>query len=159
MHARMHASPYGSKMYNTYQFDPQLWGGPYPSLKMVSVWSLLYLFSVQNRTGGKPRFDAQLWGGPYPSLKMVSLWSSMCSFSVRNRPGGKLREFSGVNHQARNQKWQEHFPVRASMPCARASVWHLCVYLGVCVDECKLACACACENECNKGCSISVVCH
>ena len=131
MHARMHASPYGSKMYNTYQFDPQLWGGLYPSLKMASVWSSLCSFSVRNRTGGKPRFDAQMWGGPYPSLKMVSLWSSMCSFSVRNRPGGKLREFSGVNHQARNQKWQEHFRVRASILCARAYV-------------CVLVCLCRC---------------
>ena len=72
------------------------WGGPYPSLKMASVWSSLCSFSVRNRTGGKPRFDAQMWGGPYPSLKMVSLWSSMCSFSVRNRPEGKLRESADV---------------------------------------------------------------
>ena len=110
---------------------PSCWGGPYPSLKMASVWSSLCSFSVRNRTGGKPRFDAQMWGGPYPSLKMVSVWSSLCSFSVRNRPGGKLREFSGVNHQARNQKWQEHFPVRASMLCARAYV-------------CVLVCLCRC---------------
>ena len=105
------------------------------SPKMVSLRSSLCSFSVRNRTGGKPMFDAQMWGGPYPSLKMVSLWSSLCSFSVRNRPGGKLRgEFSGVNHQARNQKWQEHFLVRASMLCARAYV-------------CALVCLCRCMFE------------
>ena len=53
------ASPHGSKMYNTYQFDPHPWGGPYPSLKMASVRSSLCSFSVRNRAGGKPRFDAR----------------------------------------------------------------------------------------------------
>ena len=64
MHARMHASPYGSQIYNTHQFDPQMWGGPYPSLKMVSVWSPLCSFSVRNRTGGKPRNDPRCGGDP-----------------------------------------------------------------------------------------------
>ena len=63
------------------QFDPQMWGGPYPSPKMVSLWSSLCLFSVRNRTGGQSRFDPQMWGGPYLSPKMVSLWFSLCSFS------------------------------------------------------------------------------
>merc|ERR1712177_139729 len=60
MHARMCASPYGSKMYNTYQFDPELWGGPCPSPKMVSLWSSLCSFSVRNRPGGKLRESADM---------------------------------------------------------------------------------------------------
>ena len=44
MHARMHASPYGSEMCNSQQLDPQMWGGPYPSPKMVSLRSSLCSF-------------------------------------------------------------------------------------------------------------------
>ena len=51
--AHMHASQYGSQISKSHQFDPQMWGGPYPSLKMVSVWSSLCSFSVRNRTGRK----------------------------------------------------------------------------------------------------------
>ena len=76
MHARMHASQYGSQMCKSHQFDPQMWGGLYPSLKMVSVWSSLCSFSVRNRTGGKPRFDPQMWGDPIRAQK----WSR-CGFN------------------------------------------------------------------------------
>ena len=54
MHARMHASPYGSQVCKSHRFDPQMLGGPYPSPKMVSLRSSLCSFSVRNRTGGKP---------------------------------------------------------------------------------------------------------
>ena len=60
MHARMHASPYGSQVCKSHQFDPQMWGGPYPSLKMVSLRSSLCSFSVRNRTGGKPKEIAEV---------------------------------------------------------------------------------------------------
>ena len=51
MHARMYASPYGSKMYNTYQFDPQLWGGTLSEPKNgLGVVSIVFVFcSESNR--------------------------------------------------------------------------------------------------------------
>ena len=158
LHARIHASQHGSQISKSHQFDPQLWGGPYPSLKMVSVWSSLCWFSVRNRTGGKPRFDPQMWGGPYPRPKMVSLWFCLCSFSVRNRSGGKLKKSAEVRITSQGTR-----NGRSICLCAQASFVHvhlcahLCVYLGVCVDVCKLARACACEHVCSKGCPISSV--
>ena len=155
----MHASPYGSKMYNTHQFDPQLWGGPYPSLKVGSVWSSLCSFSVRNRTGGKPRFDPQMWGDPIRAQKWSRCGLHCVHFLFGNDQEANCGNLFRCESPGKEPEMAGAFPCARSMSCARASVWHLCVYLGVCVDECKLACACACENECNKGCSISVVCH
>ena len=61
MHARMHASPYGSQACKSHQFDPQMWGGPYPSLKMVSLRYSLCSLLVRIRTGGKPKEIAEVW--------------------------------------------------------------------------------------------------
>ena len=50
----LHASPYGSQVCSR-QFDPKMWGGPYPRPKLVSLRSSVCSFSVRNRTGGGPR--------------------------------------------------------------------------------------------------------
>ena len=43
MHARMHASPYGSQMCKSHQFDPQMWGG----LVRARKWSCCDLLCVR----------------------------------------------------------------------------------------------------------------
>ena len=60
MYAPIHASPNGSQMCKSHQFDPQMWRGPYPNPKMVSLRFSLCSFSVRNRTGGKPREIAEV---------------------------------------------------------------------------------------------------
>ena len=71
MHARIHATPYGSEMCNSHQLDPQMWGGLYPSQKMVSTRSSLYSFLVRTRTGGEPREIAEVCAPPVREPKMA----------------------------------------------------------------------------------------
>ena len=56
----MNLSPYGSAICNNHQFGPQMWGGLYPSPKMVSLPSSLCSLSVRIRTARKPKEIAEV---------------------------------------------------------------------------------------------------
>ena len=75
MHMRMHASPYGSELCNSHQFDPQMWGDPIRAQKWSRCGLLCVRFLVRTRTGGEPREIAEVCASPAREPEMAGAFA------------------------------------------------------------------------------------